>query len=165
MLGDLSLSCRFSDDGGHYITYFITFYDRNSASRGIDFGNIPENREHFLRYSESIQCHNPGKNVARSLVILLEDIAHGILLGFSSRDIPGTPLCNALERPLRKAITFIDWLQDKSVNGIKYNKGIDRHFGAAGVMSPGHVNNEKGSKRIVASFQHPTSAITEGLKH
>jgi hypothetical protein len=106
MLGDMLLLCRLSDDEAHYTIDLITFYDRNPAGKGLDFGDDPGNREPFLWYSVTLQCRISMKEIARTPLPPLEDIIHGIFVGLRPCDIPTSPLREELERALRKADAY-----------------------------------------------------------
>ncbi len=54
----------------------IYFYDRNPARRGLDFDESPTQKADFLRYAVQYNCINPIRDITKSPLPPLEEIAH-----------------------------------------------------------------------------------------
>ncbi len=56
----------------------IYFYERNPIGRRLDFNDFPEQNADFLRYAVQLKCINPIRDITKSQLPPLEEIASGI---------------------------------------------------------------------------------------
>ena len=78
LLSGHSIAIRFFTDEGLHNEDFVSFYDLNPAGKGLDFTDNPEDEEPFLRYAVQLKCINPIKDISRTPLPPLEDIAEGV---------------------------------------------------------------------------------------
>ena len=159
MMGDISLLCHFSDDEGQSTSELHTFYDRKTAGKGLDLGEGHVKRKPFLRYSAELNFQHSVKDIVKTPLRSVEDIAYGIFLELQTCDIPNSSFRKDFERALRKADAYSDYIPNTYGDGVKYNCGLNSHIGAARNITLGRVQDPEGTMTIVTFFQHPADAI------
>ena len=107
-LFDKSLKFTFTTDTGDSEDHLLTFYERNSARRGLDFTNNTDTKENFLKYSVELQCPNLVADTKTTLLPPLEDLAEGATFLLEAGLRLGTEPRRDMEKAPREAGTQRD---------------------------------------------------------
>jgi len=59
------------------VEHYLTFYERNTAGRGLDFTNNPDTKEDFLRYALKMYYLSPATDTRKTPLPPLENLAGG----------------------------------------------------------------------------------------
>jgi hypothetical protein len=78
ILQDKGLDITLINNDGKYKEAAIYFFERNPTGRGLDFGEIPDQKADFLRYAIQLNCINPIRDIIKSPLPSLEEIARGV---------------------------------------------------------------------------------------
>jgi hypothetical protein len=138
LLDDIPLLCPFSQEEGYTYINNLYFYDRNLASKELDFDSNLEQKEPFLRYAVSFQLQKKTEDMSRLSLPTLSDISHGIAMEMNQLHRYHTPARKALDKLLRSTESYHDWIPEQGPD-LLYDTGLNRHLGDNGIISPGHV--------------------------
>jgi RAB protein geranylgeranyltransferase component A len=109
---DKPLLFPFSQEEGYTYTSNLYLYDRNLASKELDFDSNPEQKEPFLRYAVSFQLQNRTEDLFRLSLPTLSDISHGIAQGMNQLHRYHTPARKVMDKLLRYTESYNDWIPE-----------------------------------------------------
>ena len=75
MLDNKDLQFTFFNDKREGEDQILNFYERNTAGRGLDFDDYPENKFDFVMYAAELRCLNPVVDTKKTPLPPLEDLA------------------------------------------------------------------------------------------
>ena len=100
-----------NNDGEHQHAP-IYFYERNPTGKGLDFNGFPEQKTDFLRYAVQLNCINPIRNITKSTLPPLEEIARGISIQLREVVKQGSQSRRDLDTALAKSGTEPKWFPE-----------------------------------------------------
>jgi hypothetical protein len=106
----LPVLCPFSEDDGTLSYRELYLYEKNPATKGLDFGDYPEEKEPFLRYSASFQLQNRVEELQRYSLPSLHDLSDGIKHELRLYERRGTHAQRGLVRLLRSVSALEEWV-------------------------------------------------------
>ena len=128
--------CPFSEDDGTLSYRELDYlYEKNPATKGLDFGDYPEEKEPFLRYSASFQLQNRVEELQRYSLPSLHDLSDGIEHELRLYDRRDTHAQRGLVRLIRVVSALEEWVPPQG-GGLYYNISLNRHLGQSGLMTP-----------------------------
>jgi hypothetical protein len=90
ILQDRGINISLLNNEGEHQHAPIYFYERNPTGRGLDFNDFPEKKADFLRYAVQLNCINPIRDITKSPLPSLEEIARGISIHLRDVIKPGS---------------------------------------------------------------------------
>ena len=116
--------------------HHLAFYEMNLVGHGLDFTEIPDIKEDFLRYVVELECLNPVANTRKTPLPPLEDLVEGVSImlaaGLKHGSEPRKELGHAIRASRTKLYLFPG---DQHTNA--QDMRLNTHLGAIGAMSKG----------------------------
>jgi len=103
-----TIKCSFITNEGIWEEHFITFYERNTAGRGLDFTENPDHKEDFLPYAVELHCLKSVDDTRKSPLPPLEDIAEGVAAQLVTGLKHGSEPKKDIDTALRDSGTYQD---------------------------------------------------------
>jgi hypothetical protein len=135
----------------------------NPAGRGLDFDENPDHKSDFLRYAIQLNCINPIRDIIKSPLPPLEEIARGVLIQLREAVKLGTQSRRDLEAALKTTGIEAD-LFPNNQHDCEMNFALNKHLGAERAMSAGRVQDLEGAKTVVISHAKTAGATTAVIK-
>jgi hypothetical protein len=138
--------------------YSLFFYERNIVGRGLDFDNFPEIKPDFVRYAMELRCLNLVMDIKKTPLPPLEDFADAVIVllltGLQHNKEPR----KELEKILQSEGATKEWFPEQ-YGPCTRDMRINSHLGAGRVMTPGRIQDPKGAKTVIMSFETTTGAF------
>ena len=160
---DLSLAIPLLVDGQKLELFKAAVYDRNPASRGLDFTEDYDVREDFVKYAVHLRCKTSQDERRGYRMPALDYVAEGINIYLES-NLRNKKFINQLKAPLRQVEQDTAWFQNSQATDI-INTALNEHMGDHGLKTPGRVEDIDGANVIVASFQSAVGAAITVFTH
>ena len=139
--------------------YTLLFHERNPAGRGLDFDDLQEIKQDFVRYAVKLRCLNPVMDTNKTPLPPLEYLAEAITdlqqHGLRHNKEPR----KELEKILQTEGASKEWFPEQH-GPCTQDMRINTHLGARGVMTPGRIQDPEGAKIVIISFKTTARAIT-----
>ena len=153
---NLSLAIPLLADGQKLEFFKAAVYDRNPASRGLDFAEDYDDREDFVKYAVHLRCKTSQNERRGCRMPALDYVSEGITIYLES-NLANKNFTNRLKAPLRQVAQDTTWFHDNHPTDI-VNVALNAHMGDNGLKTPGRVEDIDGANVIVASFQTAVGA-------
>jgi hypothetical protein len=90
ILQNKGINITLINNDGEYHEAPIYSFKKNPAGRGLDFDENPDQKSDFLRYAIQLNCINPIRDIIKSPLPPLEEIAGGASIQFMEVGKHGT---------------------------------------------------------------------------